>query len=299
MSGHRVDPVFDDHERIVRVDGSDVAVVDVGARDGDVLVLVHGIGASWRFWRSILAPLATEHRVLALDLPGFGRSAPAAPRLTPERTAVTLRHVFDYLEIERVSLCGHSMGGIAVLEYAARYPDQTDRLALVSAALIRVTGFFKEPLESVMRYPITAAMLGIQLLNATIPIPKPVRSLVVEQHWLRSMTLWPYVANPDALDDDALEQALRGPGTLGTLNATLGGIGYDLLAAASRVRVPVLVLNGTADRLVSIEEVKVLSAALAEPAEVLLEGVGHWPPLEAPDAVTSALLHFFAPEREG
>ncbi|MFE4458278.1 alpha/beta fold hydrolase [Nocardia tengchongensis] len=86
---------------------------------GDPLVLVHGVGSRWEVWEPIIGALAESFDVIAVDLPGFGGSAPL-----PTTTVTTLADALaDFLAAERIEnphLAGNSMGGGIVLELAAR-----------------------------------------------------------------------------------------------------------------------------------------------------------------------------------
>lgn len=119
--------------RLIDVDGHQVHVVEAG--DGPVVVLVHGFGASTHdFEQFVLEPLAQTHRVIALDLYGFGWSErnPAFAygwTLWADQLAGTL----DALGIARATVVGHSMGGAVATVFAARYPDRIDRLVLADS----------------------------------------------------------------------------------------------------------------------------------------------------------------------
>jgi len=85
---------------------------------GPPLVLLHGIGHHWRAWDPVLARLAAKHDVIAVDLPGFGKSAPLhGPSGPAEITAVTA--FFGQLGLDRPHAAGNSLGGAIALELAA------------------------------------------------------------------------------------------------------------------------------------------------------------------------------------
>ncbi len=87
---------------------------------GEPLVLVHGVGSRWQVWQPILGKLATEHEVIALDLPGFGASEPDGT--VPSIPALTTRveGFFSELGLDRPHVAGNSMGGAIALELARR-----------------------------------------------------------------------------------------------------------------------------------------------------------------------------------
>src|SRR3954466_9259992 len=101
-----------------------VHYVDFGGNpEGPVLVLVHGLGGSHLNW-DLLAPLLTPHgRVLALDLPGFGRSEPGGRRATVEANVAVLRRFLAEVAGGPVVLVGNSMGGMISIFTAAEAPE--------------------------------------------------------------------------------------------------------------------------------------------------------------------------------
>jgi pimeloyl-ACP methyl ester carboxylesterase len=92
--------------------------------DGPQLVLLHGFGRSLTDWGASAAQLTAGHRVLAVDLPGHGRS----PRISPWAIPTVVRHIADTLDAHGVPeavVVGHSLGGLVAVEYARADPDRT------------------------------------------------------------------------------------------------------------------------------------------------------------------------------
>lgn len=88
---------------------------------GPPLVLLHGLGLSWRWWRPVLGALERRHEVVALDLPGFGASPPLRDaRPTPARLADAVERELDSLGLDAPALVGNSLGGWLALELARR-----------------------------------------------------------------------------------------------------------------------------------------------------------------------------------
>src|SRR3954454_7677763 len=90
---------------------------------GPPLVLIHGLGLTWRCWRPILPALEKHHDVAALDLPGFGAVPPLpdGAQPTPDALADALEQELDSLAMERPALVGNSLGGWLALELARRW----------------------------------------------------------------------------------------------------------------------------------------------------------------------------------
>ncbi len=86
---------------------------------GEPLVLVHGVGSRWQVWEPLLERLTESFEVYAVDLPGFGRSAPLE-RTTVDTLTDALAAFLAETGLDRAHLAGNSMGGLIVLNLAAR-----------------------------------------------------------------------------------------------------------------------------------------------------------------------------------
>lgn len=117
----------------VSIGNAQVAYTSMGEGER-TLVLVHGLGSSIPSWSENVAALAREHRVVAIDLPGHGKSSKQAFSYSMEFFAEVLRGVVKELALERVVLVGHSMGGQIAMTYALQYPGEVEALVLASPA---------------------------------------------------------------------------------------------------------------------------------------------------------------------
>ena len=113
--------------------GRRIAYRDSGVGDRPV-VFLHGIGSSAAAWSPVAAGLQElGHRTIAVDLPGHGDSSKSRGDYSLSELASVQRDLLDALEIPRVILVGHSLGGGIALQFAYLYRDRLDGLALVSA----------------------------------------------------------------------------------------------------------------------------------------------------------------------
>ena len=89
---------------------------------GEPLVLLHGLGGSGRIWRPVLPFLLAHRDVIAVDLPGFGASAPLPARSphTPDQLAAAVERLLDALDVDAPQVAGHSLGAWVALELALR-----------------------------------------------------------------------------------------------------------------------------------------------------------------------------------
>ena len=102
---------------------------------------LHGLGASWQAWRAVGERLAPEFRVIAVDLPGFGRS-PELPggRFPLPEVAERLAATLDELGVAQHVVAGHSMGGGVSIVHALARPEAVRAIALLAPAGLIATG---------------------------------------------------------------------------------------------------------------------------------------------------------------
>ena len=119
--------------RFIDVDGLRVHYRDRGA--GPVVVLLHGSNASLLTWERWVAKLASDHRVVTLDLPGHGLTGPdARARYSATEMAGVVDQFTRALGIGRFIVGGNSMGGGVAWHYALLHPERVERLILVDSA---------------------------------------------------------------------------------------------------------------------------------------------------------------------
>lgn len=113
--------------------GAEVAYVDEG-QGGQVIILVHGLGSYLAAWKKNIPALSKDFRVIALDLPGYGRSSKGPYDASLEFFANSVLELADSLGIEEFVMGGHSMGGQISLVAALQHPDRVKKLLLVAPA---------------------------------------------------------------------------------------------------------------------------------------------------------------------
>jgi pimeloyl-ACP methyl ester carboxylesterase len=115
----------------VRVGEQDIFYYDQG--EGPVLVLIHGMFGDFTDWEPILEPLSKSHRVVALDLPGFGASSKPHVEYTGEFFVAALVALLQELGISKATFVGNSLGGIVCMLFALRHPEIVENLVLIGS----------------------------------------------------------------------------------------------------------------------------------------------------------------------
>lgn len=115
------------------VGGTSIAYAEMGHGDRTI-VLIHGLGSYMPVWKNNAPELATDYRVIAIDLPGYGKSDKPKATYTMKYFARQVRGLLDELGVDKPVLVGHSMGGQVAMTYALLYPEKYDALVLTSPA---------------------------------------------------------------------------------------------------------------------------------------------------------------------
>jgi pimeloyl-ACP methyl ester carboxylesterase len=272
-----------------------VHYVDFGGNaDGPTFVLVHGLGGSHLNW-DLLAPLLTPHgRVLALDLPGFGRSEPGTRRATVQANVAVLRRFLREVAAAPVVLIGNSMGGMISIFTAASAPRAVRGIVLLDPALpggrrtldAVVAGQFL--LYALPFVGERFLWLRRQRHNALHRVRETLRLFGVDPDALpagmidRSVTLLEERRDVDGMDRAFLVAARS------LLRILLDPRGYR--GAMAAVTAPVLLVHGDRDRLVPVAAAR--DAARQHPHWRYRElaGVGHVPQLQVPGALAEEML---------
>jgi len=141
--------------RIIKADGDiDIAYIDEGKKDAEVLVFIHGMGGAIPTWRKNISFLRTQYRCIAIDLPGHGHSSKDEYPFTMAFYADTILSFLDKLGLHNVTLIGHSMGGQIATVAAIKQQDRIAKMVLVSPS-----GF--EPYTAIEKQMLINLQLGV------------------------------------------------------------------------------------------------------------------------------------------
>jgi pimeloyl-ACP methyl ester carboxylesterase len=271
-----------------------------GRRAGGVaVVLLHGAAARWTTWTPLLAASdlssAPLTDVIAVDLPGWGDSGARAPSLAHLSAAVV--DVVRAHGYSRWRLIGHSLGGFVALDIAARHPDETVAVGLVSASGASVLDSIRRPLRGGLRLPgFAGMMLAMHLLHALGRAARPLLRFLRATGVLRVLAS-PLFRHPRAVDrsvSDALADELR-PGAF--LRAARAARGYDD-RRWRRIHCPVRSVAGDRDVFSRASDDAWFARRIGDFAAVRLADAGHYSAVERPAEVLVALAPVLREARE-
>jgi len=248
------------------------------------VLFVHGLGGRWQNWLENVPRTAVDHRAIALDLPGFGRSqTPTAPISIPGYAA-TLERLCDLLELDRVIVVGNSMGGLIAVEMALRFPERVRGLVLVSPAAMAIQSFRAAP---------ASALLAV-LSHTPLGTPDGVRR-ILRRPGARHLAFATVVRHPTLLDVDMLCELAGGRGAPGLGGALEAMMGHSLRRRLSTLEVPSLLVHGREDMLVPVADSIWLSKQLPRAELRIFEDTGHLPMVERAVPFNDLLAGFAGP----
>jgi EmrB/QacA subfamily drug resistance transporter len=270
-------PIPGMEDRTVELHGHQMAYRTAGS--GPPILLVHGLLDSSRTWRKLAPVLAIGHKVIAPDLLGHGDSdGPHDVDYSLGGHAGMLRDLLDALGEERVTVVGHSLGGGIAMTFAYHYPERVERVALISSG-----GLGRDVSPVLRATTLPGAGVAMRTLGAR-PVTLTVRAIAATLSALRLRRPARATLDVARLLERMGDSGRRGA-FLKTVRAVIDGHGQKVLAL-DRLDVigaaPMLVMWGTADRVIPVKHCGRLREALPQAEIVLLEGVGHTPQLSQP-----------------
>jgi pimeloyl-ACP methyl ester carboxylesterase len=275
-----------EHLRQMDVVGARVNYVEMG--EGSPLLFVHGLSGCWQNWLENIPHFARTHRVVALDLPGFGASPMPPWEITIPAYGRFVRDFCERLGIDRCSIAGNSMGGFIASEVAITEPERVDDLTLVSAAGITWATARREP-----------AVMAARVGRAAMPALLKLQTSSMRRQRLRRSAFQGVFFDPNGLRREMLWEnfvpAMKSPGYF---DAMRNLVGYDIRDRLEEIGVPTMIVWGRNDRVVPVPAALSYKKRIGDNAElVIFDECGHVPQIERPVRFNRVLERFLA--REG
>ncbi|MPZ83132.1 MAG: alpha/beta fold hydrolase [Actinophytocola sp.] len=241
---------------------------------GSPLVLLHGIGHRWQAWEPVLDTLAAAHDVIAVDLPGFGRSPllPEGRGYDMPSAVQACADIFEDLGLSRPHVAGNSLGGVLGLELASR--------GLVSSATALAPAGFWTPRDRAW------ALSVLRMIRTTGRLPL---GSALRWRYVRTVAGGLLYGHPSRMTAEIM---------LADLRSMVGAPAFDLVAAAGRgyafaapqPSVPVTVAWGTRDRILWPRQARRAAELLPRARHAWLYRCGHVPMIDEPARVSALIL---------
>ncbi|MHC2991364.1 hypothetical protein OB13_07140 [Pontibacter sp. HJ8] len=264
--------------RFMRLDGANLHYRDEG--QGTPIVLLHGTAASLHTWDGWAAELSKSHRVLRLDLPGFGMTGRnATDTYTIDYYSGLLLHLLDSLGIEKAHIAGSSLGGQIAFDFAASHPGRVHKLILVSPTGIthandkRISLPFRLAQTPVLKH-------SLRYITPRFLVEKSLKEVYGDDSRLHESTI---TLSHELLLRDGNREAFI---------ARLNTMDQDNLHKLARIQAPTLILWGEADAWVPVRDATRFLQGIKGAQLKLYPGAGHIPMEELPQETAQDAVRF-------
>lgn len=265
---------------------STTSLVRHRAGAGEPLVLLHGVGESAVGWHPVHDALSRDYDVIALDFPGFGGSAALPEHKLPDAAALAdaVEREMDHLGVNDFHVAGYSLGARVSLELATRGRTR-------SVIAIAPDGLGTVP-ERV--YQATALMAGRTMAT----LLAPVATLLTASGPGRSLFFAMERSRPWKLTRQDARQLLLNFAHASAYEETVLASMFDVPTGLDRISCPVLIMQGTADPLISMQSPRFLTF-IPHAQFSWLNGLSHVPISDDPELITRLMLEFLNTTADG
>jgi len=280
------------HLRWIRLRDRWMNIMEIG--EGPPLFFIHGLSGCWQNWLENIPHFARDHRVIAVDLPGFGASEMPAEEISMTEYAETIDSLMTELGIDSAKIIGNSMGGFIGAELAIQHPARVERLVLVAAAGLSIEYIRTQRTHGLRHHAENVAFFYIGWLASR-------SDTVAKRRRLRSALLLLVAAHPARLPPALTIEQVSGSGKPGFSDALDAMCAYPLRDRLEKIACPTFIVWGEKDRLVPVKDADVFEELISDSRKIIYKDTGHIVMMERParfNADVSAFLHEEATEQE-
>lgn len=252
---------------------SDCTISYVDQGQGTPLLLVHGFPLDHSMWLHQIAEFRKTHRVIAIDLPGFGASTTSAP-LSIIGMADRLAEFLDSLGLPTAIVCGLSMGGSIAQQFAVRHPQRLTGLILCDCRAMT-----DPPETQKMRHDLADRVLreGPEFVAQAMPTRLfSARTIRDQPAVVESIQATIRRTSPQSVAGGSRALADR----------------EDMVPRLQEITARTLLIVGQDDVISTVEEMKTIAQQIPSAELIEIPGAGHMAPLETPELVNAAIRNW-------
>ncbi len=276
---------WEGHRRWLKLDGRWVNLIDIGT--GPTLIFIHGLAGCWQNWLENLPFFAADHRVIAMDLPGFGESEMPAEKISISGYGRMIDALCEAIGVDSAVIIGNSMGGFIGAELAIRFPARVERLCLVGAAGLSIENLRTERTRGVRHRIENVVFFNLAWIATRSPAitarPRP-----------RRLILMLVAAHPERLPGPLTAELVRGAGKAGFSDSLDALCRYPIRDRLGEIACPTLIVWGDRDRLVPASFARHVTDALPHATSMVMQDCGHVPQFEHPEQTMRLIREFMA-----
>ncbi len=257
----------------MEINGQQISYIDKGEKSKKAIIFLHGFVLDKEMWNGFLTPLSKHFRVVAMDLPGHGKTDVFPEMQSIDKIADIVYLVLEELGIKEYFLVGHSMGGYVALSFAKKHHILTKGVVLFHSHAA------EDSLEKKKKRARTASLV---IKNSKNFINKFLKNLFAPiNQKLYSEYITKLIHRSENMPREAIVHALRSMMER-----------EDKLKFISQTNIPFLFIYGKQDETITYEEI-VVQAMLPKKSEILiLDDCGHMGFIEQEETTREAVLHF-------
>lgn len=248
--------------------------IDVGPRDGRPLLFIHGMGLNMEMWQGQIDLFQESHRIISLDLRGHGKSGVNEIQITYRQFVEDIIALLDHLNLDRVILCGLSMGGAIAMRFHELFPQRVLGLVICNSR--------SEADTNELIYWREEAIKQLQTVGIEPFVNDFMKKIVCEETLSTKPDLVAFLQkmirdnNPINLARVFLAQAAR----------------PDMTDRLDNCKKPALIIGSSLDTLTPAHLMEPMHKRLVKSSFEVIEGCGHLSNLEKPEAFNSLLRSF-------
>ncbi len=240
-----------------------------GDRDLPVLVFINSLGTDFRIWDDVVSNIKGKYCILRYDKRSHGLSDPSWENVSLDDHVRDLSSLLSHLQLDKVNLCGLSIGGLIAQAFAKNEPERVISLTLSNtAAKIGQMATWNDRMQEVTTYGLETIADGIvgRWFSEEFRTKYP-HKIALYRNMLMNMTDEGYISACIVLRDT------------------------DLTSETSKIIVPTLCIAGREDVATPLERVIALSTALVNAKLRIIESAGHMPNIEQPEKFSVLIDH--------
>lgn len=252
----------------------DTSIYYETAGEGVPTIMLSGMSLDADTWHPVIDRLKNEIRAVGMDLRGSGRSEAPRTHYSIPRMCKDVLHLTALLKLDKVLIVGHSLGGFIALQIARDRPNLVAGLVLASTSATGKTHLLG-----------TTSRAQNALERTLGPFEEVVRNAAEVGFGSKAKT-----EGTQILEDFVAMRLARPPRGRGYVGQRKASLEFDIRRELHQITCPAIVLHGNEDEIISIANGKNLASGLPVASFRTLDGVGHFPQLEAPELVVEGIL---------
>jgi pimeloyl-ACP methyl ester carboxylesterase len=246
---------------------------------GKTLLLVHGMGSSL-VWDKVIEPLSKHFRVIAIDLPGFGKSDKPENNYTIKYYVDFLSYFIQHKQLTEFYLAGLSLGGWITAEYVIENPNAVEKLILISSAGLKA-------IASNIRYPVIYGIVKIIMKNFIFVIPRFLKKFLNGAYYDKNM-----------VTEEIYQKFRQYINSKGAKNAYMSvlknvlRVNLEFEKNLCKIKIPTLIIWGENDPTFPIEYAKRFNEKIHGSVLKIIPECGHTVTIEKPEEFCRYLTDF-------